>query len=314
MKKKDVCAIIVCYYPDRHKLLQQFRAIQKQVRNILYVINEGAGAAEEFISLVCQKLHYVQKIDNDKNQGVAFAINQGIAHAKIIGSKYVLLLDQDSIPYVDMVEKLLEAESEEKKYNKKIAAVGPVFVDARTNDFSYFVRIGNFKLKKIYCKNYKKGIDTKISVDFLITSGTIYELKNLIKIGGMDSNLFIDHVDTEWFLRAKKMGYSSYGICNAYMEHTLGEKTRKIWMGKWIRIAHHSPLRHYYLFRNSILLLRRMYIPIRWKICELRRLLFIFVYFSLFSKRKNKNIICMISGILDGLKTVKENRLNLLEK
>lgn len=302
MKKTDVCAIIVCYFPDKEKLLQQFKAIRKQVGNIVYIINEGAGDAEGLISFACQKVPNVNRINNEKNQGVAFAINQGISHAKIIGCKYVLLLDQDSVPYCDMVEKLIEAKTEIKKTNKNIAAVGPVFVDACTNDPSYFVRIGNYKLLKIYCKNSKKNFRSIISVDFLITSGTIYEIKNLIKIGGMDSSLFIDHVDTEWFLRAKSLGYCSYGICNAYMEHSLGERTRKIWIGKWVRIAHHSPLRHYYLFRNSFILMGRTYIQFRWKICELRRLAFIFIYFTLFSRRRIKNLKYMFKGLIDGIK------------
>lgn len=293
-----VSAVVVCYYPDNVILLNQFRSIRYQVDNIIYVINESEGDSKPFISVV-KHLPGVHVIRNRKNEGVSCALNQGIRHGKIIHSSYSLLLDQDSVPYPDMVKNLLSAYKLLKK--NRIAAVGPVCIDPVSKDDSYFVRFGKFRFKKIYCGTLETAKLNIISSDFLISSGTLIKNENIEKIGGMDKNLFIDHVDTEWFLRAKSLGYEAFGVCNAFMEHTLGDKRKKIWIGKWLRIPHHSPQRHYYQFRNSMILMRRSYAGCYWKIGELRRLLMIFLYFSFFSDQNYQNFKKMTMGILDGI-------------
>jgi rhamnosyltransferase len=301
MNNNAICAIVICYYGVEKELLQQFKAIRNQVSQIVYVINKSAGKAESLISLV-STLPEVTIIRNTKNEGVGYALNQGIAHAKRIGCEYVLFLDQDSTPYPDMVHQLLSAHALLCRSTKvKVAAVGPVCIDANSADHSYFVRFRNYKLEKIYCSDIKAKNPTAIPSDFLISSGALTKIDIFNAIGEMDSKLFIDHIDTEWFLRAKSIGYQAYGICNAFMEHRLGNKTRKIWFGKWVRISHHSSFRHYYLFRNAVIIMRRSYIRPHWKICETRRLIIIFFYFILFSDENIRNLLAMIKGLIDGI-------------
>ena len=121
-------------------------------------------------------------------------------------------------------------------------------------------------------------------------------------LGLMDEGLFIDHLDTEWFLRAGAAGWQSFGVCDAVMDHGLGERTVRVWLGRWRYLPVHQPFRYYYVYRNSVLLWRRAYPSARWKPTDMLRLAKMFLVFSLFTGDRRQNLAMMIRGIRDGLK------------
>jgi rhamnosyltransferase len=88
-------------------------------------------------------------------------------------------------------------------------------------------------------------------VCFANASGMIIPAQVFSDVGLMREDLFIDCVDTEWCTRAEHLGYSIY--CNADMviTHSLGDRSINV-LGRVI--TQHSPLRHYYLARNSMYL------------------------------------------------------------
>ena len=120
-------------------------------------------------------------------------------------------------------------------------------------------------------------------------------------IGGMDEDLFIDHIDTDWFLRALSLGWRSYGICDALMEHSLGEDTRRIWLGRWRYIPVHKPFRYYYIYRNSLLLYKRTYTSARWIQGDLLRLILLFPILSFLGPKGLHNARMMGLGLLHGV-------------
>lgn len=79
----------------------------------------------------------------------------------------------------------------------------------------------------------------------------------------MDEQLSIDHVDTDWFLRANAQGLLSHGVCDAVMVHGLGEATYRVWFGPWHFVPKHKPFKYYYIYRHSLLLNRRPYAPVK---------------------------------------------------
>gem|GEM_PF-6014257 len=71
----------------------------------------------------------------------------------------------------------------------------------------------------------------------------------------MDEALFIDHVDLEWGLRARRHGWHLGVAVGAVLGHSLGEDTRHVlWRSRDVHIQH--PLRNYYTVRNTIWLVR----------------------------------------------------------
>lgn len=230
------------------------------------------------------------------NFGVAAGHNRGIEWARRHGFKYVVLFDQDSEPSPNMVKVLLAAHRR-ASLTMRIAAVGPRYTDRCRGFSSYFVRFGRLKFRRLYCTAPRQVI----RADFLISSGALFALEAIEEIGSMDERLFIDHVDTEWFLRAHSKGFVALGVCDAEMKHALGSKTIRISWPLERHIPVHSPLRNYYMVRNSILLMKRSYAPMRWRINDAFRLCACFGFFLLFLPARLMRIRMLGRGMAHGM-------------
>ncbi|MGA3085872.1 MAG: glycosyltransferase family 2 protein [Thermodesulfobacteriota bacterium] len=295
-----VGAVIVIYLPEQEVLDRLLRTLAGQVAYMAVVDNGAMESTRSFLQGLAAEWPSLEIFSQRQNVGVAAAHNVGIARIRTRGCTHVLLLDQDSIPAPDMVEKLLQACLKLESEGKRVAAVGPGLRYPRTDDTSFFVRFGWLGLKHIYCDQLDK---TPIPVDFLISSGSLIPIAALDQVGGMDEQFFIDHVDTEWFLRAASLGYRTYGLGEARMEHSLGKGAAiRLWLGRWRYIAIHSPLRHYYMFRNSTLLYRRNYAPWKWIFPDLIRLILIFFFFLAMSPERIEHGRMMLKGFWDGIR------------
>ena len=69
----------------------------------------------------------------------------------------------------------------------------------------------------------------------------------------------------------------------------------------WKNITIHSPMRDYYVIRNSILVARRRYIAVAWRIYFIRRVPFFLLGFSLFADQRRLRCSLMLRGLFDGL-------------
>ena len=299
-KASVVGAVIVIYFPDQEILDRLLQSLAVQVDYMAVVDNGASESTRTFLQGLAAETTSLEILCQWQNVGVAAAHNIGIDRLRIKGCTHVLLLDQDSIPASDMVEKLLQACLKLEAQGIRVAAVGPGYRDPRTDHASFFVRFGWLRFKRIYCDQLD---NLPIPVDFLISSGSLIPLATLDQVGGMDEWLFIDHVDTEWFLRAASLGYRAYGMGAARMEHSLGKGTAiRLWLGRWRHIAIHSPLRHYYMFRNSLLLYRRNYAPWKWIFSDSIRLVLTFFFFLMVSPDRFEQGRMMLKGLRDGIR------------
>ena len=144
-----------------------------------------------------------------------------------------------------MVKQLLEAEADLMNDGNKVAAVGPLFRDEKTGNFSRATRHDSVRTHRIILDRNAK---TPVATDYLIASGSLMRCEVLVDIGMMRDELFIDWVDVEWGLRAKRNGYKCYVVPNATMTHSIGDTVGTFW-GRKIRL--HSDIRHYYMIRNA---------------------------------------------------------------
>jgi rhamnosyltransferase len=179
----------------------------------------------------------------------------------------------------------------------RIAAVGPVLKDIVTDHPASFVQIEHGESAS-YDKPEFAGC---IPADVLISSGSLIPLAVIDSIGAMDESLFIDAVDTEWCLRARSKGYQSFGVINAALYHSLGDKTYTVWFGRRRYLPEHIPLRFYYIFRNSLLLYKRGYIPLRWKVKNLITLVGLLLFSIALMPERFRRVKMVILGIYDGL-------------
>ncbi len=289
-----ICAIVVTYHPHLELLRQNLVACRAQVDRLIIVDNGSSLAALEYINTLTRDIDCII-IQLGKNLGVAAAQNHGINRARADGCSFVLLLDQDSNPAPNMVEALYQATSELTAHGLPFAAVGPRLIDRRTGVSTPFVHFNMFGTTRMTCTKDSKKL---ILTDFIVSSGMLIPLSVLQKVGLPEEGLFIDNVDLEWCFRARSMGLEIYGVCNAAMTHSVGDKLKKF--GRYV-IYQHSPLRQYYIMRNRIALYQRDYSPYTWIIQDFARMLFKLLAFSLFFYPRIQNFRMMIKGIKDGL-------------
>lgn len=298
MGAANVAAVIVTYHPDAEALAEGLRAVRPQVGALL-VVDNGSPADTVARLRVLAQAHDCRLMEQGDNLGLGTAHNAGIDFARERGCSHVLLLDQDSVAEGSMVERLLAAEARLRAAGHRVAAVGPRYRDRNTGATSSFVRFGTVTFTRVECA----GGDPleAVRTDFLISSGSLVALDTIAGVGAMDEGLFVDHVDTEWFLRARSLGYDAFGVCGAFMSHDLGRGSVRFWLGRWRNVARHSPLRHYYIFRNSVLLYRRRYAPARWIWNDVVRLVLMFVIFGIATAPRRAHAGAMLRGLRDGL-------------
>ncbi|AUP76471.1 hypothetical protein CWS02_09560 [Enterobacter sp. EA-1] len=141
-----------------------------------------------------------------------------------------------------------------------------------------------------------------VEADFIISSGTLVRMSVLNDVG-MNSDYFIDHVDTEWCFRVINSGYKIYGAKDAFLNHNLGEKVVKIWLGRWREIPRHNDFRYYYIFRNTLVMIKNVPMPFSWKIAHLYRLSIFLFFFGFICKASSNRWGFIIRGLADGIKT-----------
>ena len=288
-----VVAIIVTYHPCFDSLSCLLDAIEPQVEKIIVVDNGSNADIQSFVAnrddldITCLLL--------GENLGVAFAQNTGITLAKQQGATYFVLFDQDSEPAPDMIQKLVLASERMTEQGYSVAAIGPNYLDPRQNNPPPFIRITGLQLERCACTKP----DSIVEVDYVISSGCLIPATTIDVVGYMADHLFIDYVDIEWGLRAKRFGYQSFGVCNASMLHSLGENPIEFFGRKF---PLHSPLRHYYHFRNAAWLYRQNLIPLNWKLVDAWRLLLKYGFYTLFARPHLKHLKMMTLGIWHGVR------------
>ena len=288
----SVVAVIVSYQPQLEGLVALVDALVRQVDSVVVVDNGSkwhfGGWLEKYGA------HRVHGIFLGSNTGVAAAQNVGIDWARRQGACYVVLFDQDSLPAPDMVRCLIEAVHAKQAAGGKVAAAGPRYLDERQDNPPPFIRVQGLTLLRQACDTSNSVVE----VDYLISSGCLIPMSTLDAVGVMREDLFIDYVDIEWGLRARHKGFQSLGVCSARMQHSLGDSPIKFF-GKNIPL--HSPVRHYYHFRNAVLLYAEPWVPLNWKMVDGWRLCLKYVFYSLFAVPRKAHWRMMTRGVWHAL-------------
>ena len=287
-------ATIVLYHPDLTLLERLLASLSGQVGKVVAVDNTPGSSAA--LSTFFERFSYpISYIPLGENKGIAEAQNIGIRESIRGGCSHVLLLDQDTTLPPDMANKLLAAEGELLKAGKKVAAVGPQYIDEKTGIPSFAVRYRDLAVRKI---RLDPNSSVPVETDILIASGSIIRTAALESVGMMKDDLFIDFVDTEWALRARSKGYKSYCVPNAIMIHSVGDAAIKVF-GKSVYL--HSDVRKYYRLRNAMYLLRLPRMGWQWRGYTLRWIPYYFLLNLYISKNKLRNGRLLLRALWDGL-------------
>lgn len=291
--KERICAVIVAYHPDQEHLSALLAQCLDQCDGVILVNN---GVSMDLSTFGAGSLYVV---DTGTNIGLAAAQNLGVRWAAKHSFTFVWFIDQDSFPSAGLVATLRQEYLRLESAGKMPAAVGPALVDNRDGVITPFVRFHYWGVERRFPDLHQGSV----KCDFLISSGLFTSVSRFISIGYWEEDLFIDNVDLEWSFRARSLGYHCYGIGMAKMDHSLGDSVIRFhFFWKKMTIHMHSPTRQYYITRNRILLYRRGYVPLSWKVHDIPRALIKSVFLSLVSTPRWCNLNNILRGAWDGLR------------
>jgi rhamnosyltransferase len=194
-----------------------------------------------------------------------------------------------------MVSKLLFAEEKLLSKGESVAALAPHITDDRSGVRPCAYHYRWYGVQKVF---RDVNATEPVQTDNLIASGSLIRTSRLQILGAMRSDLFIDHVDTEWALRARFAGYNSYIVPNAVLMHRLGDAVTNI-LGKDIHL--HSDIRHYYQLRNEVYLAHLKTMGWRWRAYTLTRIPYHFLLYFAFSENRLRASSFLLKAILDGI-------------
>lgn len=265
-------SIIVVYNPKVDLLVKDICSFIKNVDLLIIWQNSVlSDDVREYIS----SLGNIIFAGNGINQGIPTALNYALSYAIKNGYDYLLTMDQDSVlENFDNYKNTVIKKNQEKSC---IVGAYQTFLES--------------KLSEDIFSEYK----------WVITSGTIFPIRLLNEIGGFETSFFIDTVDIEVCIRARKYGYKCYICRTGKLIQKYGVKHTIKMLNKTINYVVYSPDRIYGIFRNLTMLL----ITYRNKEIsyELFTFSFIVIKSAVFEKRnRTKSLLAMLSGIIDGIR------------
>lgn len=289
-----VAAVVVTYHPgpDGVELIE---ALAAQCQWVLVVDNGSHPEELEPIRRACLD-NGGRLLENGANLGIAAAQNIGISVARELGARWVLLSDDDSIPGEGMVGSLLEAFG--ALAPRPVAAVGPLVGEDREGRDQLVYVSRRWGPRRASPAELARP---HLTVAFLIASGCLISMEALERVGPMNEALFIDHVDLEWGLRARRAGYELVVATRTAMTHSLGDEVIQL-PGRRQPVHMHGPTRNYYLARNTIALIRSGLLPVAWRIGYLVWIAKYAAFNSLLADRRSQRARALAQGLGDGLR------------
>lgn len=220
MKENEVIAIVIAYNIKKNLLSENIFSYINFVDKVLVVDNSDKPTDLSNIN----KTNKIEYISLNGNFGIAKALNVGLEYAFKYKYKYALTMDQDSKFSNNLIEEY------RKNQQANVAIYSPFYLIDRKRK-----------------KNNKKDVQY---LYWTMTSGNLLNLEYVKEIGKFKEDFFIDAVDYEFCLRARKKGYKILQCNKAILIHNPGiTKTKKILFWNY-KYGYMSTDRLYYQIRN----------------------------------------------------------------
>ena len=269
-----ILAGIVLYNPDVQRLQENVSAIAPQVECLVFIDNASKNMDEVKTVLPANSV----VIHNDKNLGIATALNEILQYALDNDYDWALTLDQDTIAAGNMIE----------AYSKVAAS--------------------NQHLGVICCKFRDRHYiteDEKLTSDryvySCITSASMVYVKAWQEVGGFDDTMFIDSVDHDFCHTLWRSGWGVYKTIETEILQEVGTTTKSLRVhGHTYFVYNHSTFRYYYRSRNNVYEARKNQNNLVGLYRALEKIFMIYLVWR-YEQHKMAKTAKIIKGAWDGL-------------
>jgi len=251
--KKDlrITAVVVTF--NRKELLKKcLQALLNQTRplnEIIVIDNASTDGTDQMIRSEFPQVTYVRL---PENIGGAGGFHEGMKVAYGKGYDWIWVMDDDAFPEPTALEKLITC-------SKEADILVPVLVDSLGRRHG----AGRWKFGYIPINLDRDAKIKTVPVELFTFVGPLFRREVVECIGFPREDFFIYTDDWEWALRAKIAGFVSCVVLDSVIFHESGKPRilRRLW-----RISvrdSRPPWRHYYLVRNTFLMLNHFQWPKR---------------------------------------------------
>jgi rhamnosyltransferase len=273
-----VCAVFITYNPDP-AFTVNIAAVGAQADHIVVVDNGSSGDTE-------QRLRALESLDctvvrNDRNLGIAAALNIGVKYAMQHGFDWIATFDQDSRVSDGFIPQMLEA-YRQAGHPEKVAIVAPTYVDRESGVPQPITQAGDGECL------------------FTMTSGNLLSSSAVQVVGTFDESLYMDYVDIEFCLRARQKGMVIVQS-TAVLFHSCGRLTRHRFLGRHFGTTNHCAARRYYITRNRLRLLMNYSRDWPWVWREVKAMFAEAAKIALVEDSKWKKLRAIVAGTADAL-------------
>lgn len=291
--KSTWTAAVVSTFNPEHKVVENCMALLQQCAEVV-VVDDGSTAADEEVYGELEARGCVV-LRLEKNLGIASALNRGVALARSRNEalEYILTMDQDSLVQPGFVQGLEEAAAAADTAGVSAGMVAPGKVSG---------------LPSRIIKTFK-GV---VIGDEPVQSGLLIRTNCIDAVGPFNENLFIDGVDSEFYLRAKAQGLHCIVAPDCSLVHSLGAMIpasigawRIRWHGRPLHVRTAASWRYYFIVRNRILLAKKyagqdLYWTLRGLVLDARHLLLV----TLLATGRRERLVAARMGLQDGLRGI----------
>lgn len=245
MTISDTWAVFSAYRPDAG-LIDAVASVQPQVAGVV-VVDDGSGS-DATETLDALRSRGVRVEVRGANQGIAVALNSGIAQAMDAGARRVVTFDQDSLVPDGFVAALCAAADRAAASGARVGAVVP----------EHFAQVRQAR--------GGPGRAEYSDASEVIQSGMLIPADVIRAVGALREDFFIDLVDTEYEMRLRRAGYRVIAARGVRLEHALGTRYRRELFGRPVHVLGvppaltlSTPFRYFYRVRNRCVLAREYF-------------------------------------------------------
>jgi rhamnosyltransferase len=273
------------------------------VREIVVVDNRSSDGTQfaEFpakVTLICH-LH---------NLGPGGAAATGIEYALANNYDWIWILDDDSVPRVDSLEKLVDLyQSVDSRARNTIGVLScsQVLLPSSELYLGRLVTPGGLRIPKVDSRQANWECDITIWSGSLVRVDAV-RATGLPRCGtkGYWEDFGFDYGDIEFFYRVRKAGFRILFDRSSILDHQLGEtKQIRIFGHALLSTTNHSPERRYLYFRNLVYFWLYLYPQRNWFTLALwfgHRLTATMLRILLIEENSGHKLWACLRGVWDG--------------